>query len=232
MSPNGLQVAARGVKDKQIRVWDVATAKELFVLHGQGDAQYSPDSLHLFTRSNDFKTIRIWDAKTGHERTVIQGKYVLNLPFISPDGTKCAVVTNPTTTSVFDMVTGREMTKILQGDWIGVAWSPEGRRLAIPDSLTNSVMIYDASSGQLLAKLKGHSADITSTVFSANGDRIVTTSGDHTARLWDTETGQEVAILRGHKSRVQSAAFMPDGKRIVSAGEDGTVRLWDFRPGD
>jgi hypothetical protein len=74
--------------------------------------------------------------------------------------------------------------------------------------------------------LGGH-ARVTSAAFSPDGTRIVTASGDKTARIWDAASAKEIAVLRGHESGVSSAAFSPDGTRIVTASEDMTARIWD-----
>ena len=66
-----------------------------------------------------------------------------------------------------------------------------------------------------------------SAAFSPDGTRIVTASGDRTARLWDVASGAEIAVLRGHDDSVrESAAFSPDGTRIVTASDDNTARIW------
>ena len=73
-----------------------------------------------------------------------------------------------------------------------------------------------------------------SAAFSPDGKRIVTASGDNTARLWDAATGKQIGTpLAGHESWawVHSAAFSPDGKRIVTASADKTARLWDAESG-
>ena len=61
---------------------------------------------------------------------------------------------------------------------------------------------------------------------SPDGTRVVTASGDKTARLWDVATAKEIAVLRGHNNQVHSAAFSPDGTRVVTASNDNTARLW------
>src|SRR6516162_16684 len=63
--------------------------------------------------------------------------------------------------------------------------------------------------------------------FSPDGSRIVTASGDKTARIWDAASAKEIAVLRGHNDAVWSAAFSPDGSRIVTASGDKTARIWD-----
>ena len=70
-----------------------------------------------------------------------------------------------------------------------------------------------------------------SATFSPDGARIVTASGDRTARVWEAATGTEIAALRGHKGWVHSAAFSPDGARIVTASGDRTARIWDAATG-
>jgi WD40 repeat protein len=65
--------------------------------------------------------------------------------------------------------------------------------------------------------------------FSPDGSRIVTASGDQTARVWDAATGKEMAVLRGHEGFVRAAAFSPDGSSVVTASRDQTARISDVR---
>ena len=58
-----------------------------------------------------------------------------------------------------------------------------------------------------------------------DGARVVTASGDGTARIWEPSSGRELAILRGHTDRVYRAEFAPDGTRVVTASQDGTARI-------
>ena len=72
--------------------------------------------------------------------------------------------------------------------------------------------VWNASSGQLLAKLQGHTGFVESAVFSPDGQHIVTASLDKTARVWDASNGQLLATLQGHTGSVNSAVFSPDGQ--------------------
>ena len=74
--------------------------------------------------------------------------------------------------------------------------------------------------------LLGHWAHLNLAVFSPDGRRIVSASGDRTALVWDVETGRELIALIGHTSRISSVAFSPDGQRIVTASLDRTARVW------
>ena len=66
---------------------------------------------------------------------------------------------------------------------------------------------------------------IPNAMFSPDGTRLLTTSGDNTARLWDT-AGKLLVTLR-HDEGVSSAVFSPDGTRLLTASGDKTAKLWD-----
>jgi WD40 repeat protein len=72
---------------------------------------------------------------------------------------------------------------------------------------------------------------VNSAAFSPDGKRVITASGDQTARVWDAATGKTLASLQGHTHRVFDAAFSPDGTRVVTASWDHTARVWDAATG-
>jgi WD40 repeat protein len=76
-----------------------------------------------------------------------------------------------------------------------------------------------------------HAATVTSAMFSADGTRVVTASGDRTARVWDARTGQPLGAPLQHGATVTSATFSADGTRVVTASDDHTARVWDARTG-
>ena len=82
-----------------------------------------------------------------------------------------------------------------------------------------------------LFTLYGHTDEVNAVSFSPDGTRIVTGSGDHTARVWDARTGTQILVLKGHTRGVTSAAFSPDGTRFVTGSIDRTAKVWDARTG-
>lgn len=80
--------------------------------------------------------------------------------------------------------------------------------------------------------LQGHTDEINSICYSANGDRIISGSNDKTIKIWDTSSGLCLNTLKGHASSVKSVCYSHGEKKIISGAYDKTVRVWDAITGD
>lgn len=108
----------------------------------------------------------------------------------------------------------------------GVAWSPDGARLASASD-DNSVKVWDAESGEAVFALTGHTDDATSVVWSPDGTRLASGSDDNAVFVWDAENGTLLETLQAYASDITSVAWSPDGERLVSGDSTGRVMVWD-----
>lgn len=75
------------------------------------------------------------------------------------------------------------------------------------------------------SSIPGHGQPILCTQFSPkSSSRMVSGSGDGTARIWDCDTGTPVHTLKGHTSWVLAVAYSGDDTRIATGSNDQTVR--------
>jgi WD40 repeat protein len=245
---------ATSSEDQTAKLWDVENGTELVTLPGHDDTvtgvAFSPDGRHLATSSYDTQ-VKVWNVKTGKEEnnlhrpdsdvTLDHAPAVWGVAF-SPDGNRLATASEYQA-SVWNAQTGKELltfgdhydhvTEVNfspENDVTGVAFSPDGNRLAT-GSMDGTAKVWDAQTGKKLVTLEGHSDFVTGVAFSPNGRRIVTASGDRTARLWAAETGKELQLLRGHTGALRGVAFSPDGNDLATGSDDQTVKLWDVETG-
>ena len=109
----------------------------------------------------------------------------------------------------------------------GIAFSPDGSRLAVATSI--GIWIYDAETYDEIALLSGHKEEVAAVAFSPYGAKLASSSGCHTSgtlKIWDAETAQNIATFQAEEGSKDSVAFSPDGTKLAWAD-----RLWDVRTG-
>lgn len=118
-----------------------------------------------------------------------------------------------------------------------LAFDPTGRYLATTGA-DGSVKIRDLRgiTPKAAAKpleLEGHTRRINDVLFSHDGTRLATASGDGNVRLWQSSTGKLLEQLHvpNVAYQVNDVAFTPDDKLVVAAASDGALRVWNAATG-
>ena len=235
-SPNGKLLASTGGQgDGTVRLWDVATGKQLgepLKGHTEGaiGVEFSPDGKVLASSGWD-KTVRLWDVESGKQLgEPLKGHTgAVNEVAFSPDGKLLASSSADKTVRLWDVESGKQLGEPLTGHagWVyGVAFSPNGKLLASAGGKT--VRLWDVESGKELGDPLDHNSWVQDVVFSPDGKLLASASNDNTVRLWDVTSGQQRGEpLKGHTDSVDDVAFSPDGKLLATAGADKTARLWE-----
>jgi WD40 repeat protein len=193
-SPDGSTLATAGDNpDKTARIWDVK-GRELQVLPHRGPVvrvQFSPDGRLLATASGD-EMARLWRVDTGRLAWTLRGHeaFVRDVAFRS-DGKVLVSAGDDGDARTWDVRTGR-LLHVLRGHFGSVqsmAFSPDGRWIVTGGPRTAG--LWDAGTGQFFAPtglsdpfLRGPARGPVTALFTPDGKRLVTASGDGTVRTY------------------------------------------------
>ena len=150
---------------------------------------YSPDGKQIASSSRD-GIVRVWEVSTGESRTFdanngIMEKWIYPVAF-SPDGTKLVSETTLINLSTGSCTPGafRERFQVVSS----IAFSADGRFLALGFSGTAAFQIWDTSTRRMIVQLVGHRGEVSSVDFFPDGKRIMSASADGTIRVWDIDS--------------------------------------------
>jgi hypothetical protein len=237
-SPDG-ETLAIGNADGTVRLWDVATHRQITALTGPGGAvnsvAFSPDGTTLAGGSTG-GTVRRWDMATRRQITALSDPAVtgtVTSVAFSADGTTLRAASPYHTVRVWDLTpptctcVAPLNTTITKSPATSVALSPDGVTLATGNA-DGTVRLWDVATGNPIgAPLTGPAGQVTSVALSRDGETLAAGNTDGTVRLWDVATHRQITALTGPGGAVNSVAFSPDGTTLATGSADHTVRLWD-----
>jgi WD40 repeat protein len=119
------------------------------------------------------------------------------------------------------------------------------RKLLAAACENRTVIVWDAETRQLLARLSSHhKGNVSSVAFSRDGEWMATAGDDKEIAIWnvrrlilygnqtreDSQLKPLYGLKEGHTEPISALAFSPSEKEILaSAGADGKVKLWDLK---
>jgi WD40 repeat protein len=191
-------------------------------------ATFSPDGTQIVT--TDDRTAQIWNSQTHQLLATLPHDCEVYHAVYSSDG-RILVTVGQFTVRIWDPGRGvllRELQALpVDGprDYYRAAISPNGRFVAVIDSVGSVVQVWRAATGALVAELRNHPSGFPGLEFGADS-WLATTGGDE-VRVFDVRTWTQVLRLPG---AVHGLAFDPRS-RLVTGTTAGDVVLWHVPSG-
>jgi WD40 repeat protein len=242
LSPDG-KTLAFGFNNGKIKLQDLSTAGELRTINS-GNTQvdlllFSPDGKFLASTSGRF--VKLWDLDSGKVlRNWGAQKLVTALAF-SPDSKTLATGEADTKylkqgrgnlfgggeVELWDVANDTEHRSLGQrtNPVLGVAFSPDGKTLAIGESNVGLLLPPGLFLKDISVK------NIYSYVLWFGDLRDYSVKNLNSLVLWDVTSGTEIRTLGEHPGPINSLFFSPDGKTLLSSSMDGTINLWGMPAG-
>ncbi|MGE5224135.1 MAG: WD40 repeat domain-containing protein, partial [Omnitrophica WOR_2 bacterium] len=250
-SPDGTRLVTAGA-DSLVKVWDLATGKNLLTLTGHVDipdrtvggfyngvlvAVYSPDGTLIASAGED-GIVRVWDAVTGAQLYALQGhpkKIGLTNVCFSQDGSLLAATSDEEDVigaSVSLWKISRQSaeqifsrTGLTDGRYWALAISPSNQFVVTGDSNGVLRLIPAKPGDQKVTELKDHAGTILSAAYSADGSILETSSRDGTVNIRNGKTLEVIkTIVPMHA--LSYSAISRDGKYLFTAGLSGIARVF------
>ncbi len=237
-SPDGATLALAG---REIVFLDARTGKTKLTMKGHRNGTtgiaFSPDN-ELFASGGMDGLVTIGSLATRRLVTSFEHQSQVRGLAFSPDGETLATIAwgdpqSPRALYLWQIRTGRKLAEIKCHTEKNLAFSPDGRYLAVDGLILDTHTLnerYDFKERMV--------------AFSPDGALAATCRSDfNSIGLWDMHTGEQISLLKDHTQGIWSIAFSPDGKWLASSSgkldtrailkgddaassRDNTVRLW------
>jgi HEAT repeat protein len=234
--------------DAVMRLWDIATGKELrglYIENAREALALSPDA-HWVACGGMYQRINLVNFDTGVRKRQFTFRDRLLCLAIRPQDNLLVSVDEGERgpycmLHVWDVASGRETRSFaLPLTRVGkLAFSADGRRLfgegtsSLAELSSGPIgRIWDVDAGKVIFERALSKSGLDAALFSADGREILvadSTRQDGLA-LWDIDAAKELRRLP-NRSVIYSMALSGDCRRALAGRGDGTIDLYDLRHG-
>lgn len=252
-SPDG-QTLVSGEGSEQLKVWQVESGRFLQDLafgdriHVIKQIDFSKNGDYLLVMSET--SLQLWNARTlkvvhtiatkegyelnAGEMTIGYTSVPVSTALFSSDGKRILSSHADGTLRGWDVMSGRQVTKLKVVELLFAKASPDGKTiLAVAGkSGERRIKILDCNNGRVLTSFDKEETDyLEALAISSDGKRFATSDVGGDVLLWDVTRHKPIHKLDIGFSGDDAIAFSPDGKTLVVGGRNQNLFLFDVASG-
>jgi WD40 repeat protein len=212
--------------DKAVKLWQTAECAELARCTAHEAAvnclAFSPDSALVYSGSDD-TTVKAIACPSGKVKDTfkldmgdIKALAVSSGWLVAAGGSKLAVMNSG------GKVLG--VNDAYQHGVRGLAFSPDGRLLAVATGMEKRFEIWNTETLQQVLSIKDNDW-INCLAFTPDGSRLVTGGGAE-VKVWDPIGGACLKVCGAHEDEIYAVDISPDGKQAASGSNDKQIKVW------
>ncbi|MBL7998641.1 MAG: choice-of-anchor D domain-containing protein [Candidatus Kapabacteria bacterium] len=172
--------------ERRLQAWKLSDSTFAWSLNGVRAADI--DLLHNTIAYSVATEISIRDDKRDSVVQRIPHPYPVDKLAMSRDATRIAAMSNDSIAGnrsiiIYDTRNGATLATLVNRQEVTHIRFSQDNRFLVAATGTNTILLFDASSGRLLRIFSGHRNKITGVDILSNGEALVSSSYDYTARL-------------------------------------------------
>lgn len=193
---------------------------------------FSGDSQILISSGMDKRT-RLWSASTWEMKDTLLGHAnSVNSFALTPDEKVLVTGSSDNSVKLWSFPDGQDLMTLVdrKKTVAGVDISADGNWVAAA-SYGGRAMVWNMN-GEPVVGIKASKKNLTSAVFSPDGQILATSGLGDDIQLWSLPQGTLIRRLLGHQIAAWSLTFFQDGSQLVSLGYEQAIKIWDIASGD
>lgn len=223
-------LAASGSELGTIHTWKTADGTLGPLLAGHvgaiNDLSFHPSKPLVLSAGLD-GTVRLWEISEtmapvrGHSQPVVAVA-------LTPNGQLLVTGSADKTVRVSTVSDGQP--KFAMNDFLqpiqSLAVSSQGSLIGVGD-VAGDLQIRSMDQGAIVSNWGAHVGAVTGLQFLGNGERIVSSGADGTAKVWTLPFAASTTV-KAHEQSITALTITHDGKQLISAGLDEWIRVYSL----